>query len=72
MILRTQIITAPREQLRFALGTDATLSHLHPVMYLLQQAFEQADPLAFVPRIARRRLPDAPVRHIYEPVGHNY
>ena len=51
--LCTQIIQAPREQLRFALGTDVTLSHLHPVLYLLQQAFEQADPVAFVPRITR-------------------
>jgi len=71
MILRTQIIAAPRAALALVLGTDAKLSHLHPALYLMQQAFEQADPIAFVPRISLRPLPGAPVRSVYEPVGFN-
>jgi hypothetical protein len=52
-----------------ALGTDATLTFLHPGLHLLQTAWEPAEPFVYMARLARRPLPGHPVRPIYEPVG---
>ena len=51
------------------LGSDPELTHLHPGMSLLETAWESAEPMVFMPRLARRPLPDHPHRPIYEPVG---
>jgi hypothetical protein len=50
-------------------NVQAPLNFLHPVLQLLEVVWEPADPLVFTPRIARRPLPGAPVRPIYEVVG---
>jgi len=40
-------------------------------MQLITLAYEPADPFVYMPRLARRPLPDHPIRPIYEPVGEN-
>lgn len=45
------------------------LSHVHPVLHLLQIAWESAEPMVFVPRLSRRPLDGLPSRPVYEPVG---
>ncbi|APR87405.1 hypothetical protein A7982_12754 [Minicystis rosea] len=51
------------------LGTSAKLTFLHPGLSLFETAAEAVDPMVSMPRLARRPLPDHPVRPIYEPVG---
>jgi hypothetical protein len=51
------------------LGTAPDLSALHPAMHLLQMAWEPAETMPYMQRIARRPLPGHPVRHVYQPVG---
>ncbi len=55
--------------LQLLLGTQAKLSHLHPVLAVGAAALEPADPIIYMPRLARRPLPGHPARPIYEPVG---
>lgn len=55
--------------LSLVLGTKGKLTFLHPAMHLLELAWEPADPIVSMPRLARRPLPGHPVRPIYEPVG---
>lgn len=45
------------------------LSYLHPVLHLLQTAWEPGDALSSLPRIAARPLAGHPARHIYQPVA---
>ncbi|MDV3350556.1 hypothetical protein QGP82_17750 [Leptothoe sp. LEGE 181152] len=45
------------------------LNHLYPALRLLQSSWEPVEPMVYMPRIARRPLPDHPVRSIYQPVG---
>jgi len=55
--------------LTLLLGTQATLTHLHPVLSIGAAAVEAADPIVYMPHVARRPLAGHPVRPIYEPVG---
>ena len=52
-----------------ALGIPQPIVFLHPVMQLLQTAWEPADPLIFMPRVSRSPLEGHRARAIYEPVG---
>lgn len=52
-----------------ALGTLQPLNFLFPGLQLLETAWEAADPIAYVPRLAKRPLPGHPVRSVYQPVG---
>ncbi|MBT9316122.1 hypothetical protein [Leptothoe spongobia] len=45
------------------------LNHLYPALRLLQSSWESVEPMVYAPRIAKRPLPDHPVRSIYQPVG---
>ncbi|MFO0612068.1 MAG: hypothetical protein U0414_05750 [Polyangiaceae bacterium] len=49
--------------------SQAPLSHLHPVLALGEAGLEAADPIVYMPHLARRPLPGHPVRPIYRPVG---
>lgn len=51
------------------LGTFEKLTFMHPGLHLFQIAAEAVDPMVSMPRLARRPLPNHPVRPIYEPVG---
>ena len=68
-ILTTSYIAGADKLLGILLRTDAPLTALHPAMHLLFTAWEPADPIVHMPRLARRPLPGHPVRSIYEPVG---
>lgn len=67
-ILETTLVNG-KTLLPLVLGTDAELSHFHPALHMLQTAWEPAEPMVYMPRLARRPLPNHPVRPIYEPVG---
>ena len=45
------------------------LNHLHPVLAMMQSAWEPNDPFIAMPRLAKRPLPGHPVRSIYQAVG---
>ncbi len=45
------------------------LSFFHPVLAMMQAAWEPNDPFVAMPRLARRPLAGHPVRPIYEPAG---
>lgn len=69
-ILHSTILPGTRELLAVMLGTPyEDLTFMHPGMQLLDMAWETAEPLVFMPRLARRPLEGHPVRPIYEPVG---
>jgi len=69
-ILHSTVLPGTRELLGIMLGTPfEDLTFMHPGMHLLGLAWETAEPLVFMPRLARRPLDGNPVRPIYEPVG---
>jgi hypothetical protein len=68
-ILETSLIEGAKDLLVLILGTDPDLTFMHPTLHLLETAWEPAEPLVFMPRLARRPLAGHPVRPIYEPVG---
>lgn len=68
-ILRTGLVPGAPLLLRTVLGTQVALSFMHPALALLETAWEPAEPLVYMPRLARDPLPDHPVRPVYEPVG---
>ncbi len=51
------------------LGTQGELTPLHPALALLETGWEPAEPMVYMPRLARLPLSGSPVRPIYEPVG---
>lgn len=69
MILTTTLIPGAAGKLKVVLGSG-DLTYLHPVLSLLEVAWEGgAEPFVFMPRLARRPLPGHTARSIYEPVG---
>jgi len=70
MILETAIIPGARALLGTALGVDdSTLLFVHPGLDVMALGWEIAEPMVYMARIARRPLPNATARHVYEPVG---
>jgi len=70
MILDTGLIDGADELIASLLQTDATkLTFMHPVMGLLAEAWEIAEPGVAMSRLGRQPLPDHPVHDVYEPVG---
>lgn len=67
-ILQTPKLPDP-SLLAALIGTQAKLDMLHPVLQLVQVAWEWSEPVAFTPRLSRRPLPGHPVRPVYQPVG---
>lgn len=51
------------------IGAGDPLSYLHPALQLAQTAWEPADPVVYVPRLAQNPFASHPTRHIYEPMG---
>lgn len=68
-ILVTDLIPNLGGLLKIVLGTPNDLSFMHPSLSLAAAGLEAADPIVFMPRIARRPLDGHPVRPIYEPVA---
>lgn len=70
MILETTSVPGARNLLGTALGIDdAQLTFVHPALNVMALAWEPAEPIASMARIARRPLPGFAARHVYEPVG---
>ncbi|HSD91031.1 MAG TPA: hypothetical protein VLB44_26090 [Kofleriaceae bacterium] len=70
MILESEIIPGARSLLGTALGVDdAELTFVHPAMNVIALAWEIAEPIGAMARIARYPLPGLAVRNVYEPVG---
>lgn len=68
-VLETTLVPKARGMIGLVLGTRAPLTFMHPALHLLETAWEPAEPVVYMPRLARRPLPGHPVRPIYEPVG---
>jgi hypothetical protein len=68
-ILQTSLVPGAATLLRTLLGTPVVLSFVHPALGLLETAWEPAEPMVYVPRLARDPLPGHPVRPVYEPAG---
>jgi hypothetical protein len=51
------------------LKKEDRIDHLYPPLRLLQSSWEAAEPMVYMPRMAKRPLPGQPVRSIYQPVG---
>ncbi len=70
MILETAIIPGARALLGTALGVDdSTLLFVHPALDIMALGWEIAEPMVYMARVARRPLPNATARNVYEPVG---
>ena len=67
-ILITHLLNA-KPLLAALLDTEADLTFLHPMLHMLQTAWETAEPMVAMPRLAQRPLPGHPVRAVYDPVG---
>jgi hypothetical protein len=68
-ILQTSWIANLPGKLGLLLGIHGDYSFMHPTMQLSQTALEPADPMVYMPRIARDPLPFHPSRPVYQPVG---
>jgi hypothetical protein len=70
MSLQTQIVPGLRDLLATALGIeDESMLFAHPALNTMALGWEVAEPLVYMARLARRPLPGASPRHVYEPVG---
>jgi len=70
-ILHTSLLPGASALLAATVGAADDWSFMHPVMHLAETAWEAADPMVYMPRLARRPLDGHPVRPILEPVGRN-
>ena len=69
-ILKTHLIEGVEGQIAVVLSIPTTkITFMHPALVLFQTAVEAADPIVFMPRLARDPLPGHPARSIYEPIG---
>ena len=68
-ILQTSWIANLPGKLGLLLGIHGDYSFMHPTMQLSQTALEPADPMVYMPRVARDPLPGHPARPVYQPVG---
>jgi len=70
-IVQTKLLGNLGRLVGIILGLDAKteLTPLHPALALLETGWEPAEPMVYMPRLARRPLSGSSVRPIYEPVG---
>jgi len=68
-VLQTTVIDNAQGLLGVILNTRTKLTFMHPALSILEMGLEPSDPFVYMPRLAKRPLPNAPVRPIYEPVG---
>ncbi len=70
MILETTSVPGARSLLSTALGVDDTaINFVHPALDVIGLAWELAEPIGAMSRIAHRPLPGLPPRSVFEPVG---
>jgi hypothetical protein len=71
-ILKTSVVPNAGGALgALLLGTRAKMTFMHPALAIGETAWEPAEPMVYMPRLARRPLMGHPTRPIYEPVGIN-
>lgn len=68
-ILKTKLLNNIDKAVATLLITKVQLQYMHPALQLMETAWEPAEPLAYMPRLAKNPLPNHPSRAIYEPVG---
>jgi hypothetical protein len=71
MILASSLFADRVGLLGVLLDTDVELTWLHPAMHSLEIAWEAAETMVYVPRLARNPLPGRSSKPVYEPVGRN-
>jgi hypothetical protein len=68
-ILNTQQVNGQQLIPDLISGVSPAFTWQHPVLDVLEYAWEPADPVVYAARLGRRPLPGYPVRPVYEPVG---
>jgi len=71
MFMRTTVFGNTRGLIATLLDANGKLSYMHPAMHAVETAIETADPIVFTPRLAKKPLPQHPIRSIYAPAGKN-
>lgn len=69
MVFDTALVPAAGGLLGLLIDTKQPLGFMHPAFGMLELAFEPAEPMIYMPRLARRPLDGHPVRPIFDPVG---
>lgn len=70
MITKTSLVPGALQLLAAAFNTDESqLTFMYPGMHLIGMAWEIAEPMVSMSRLAQRPLPGSTARNIYEPVG---
>lgn len=69
MLPITDLVPGLENLLPAVVETEGPITYMHPVLVALQNAWEYAEPLVYVRRLAQSPLPGHPVRSIYEPAG---
>ncbi|MEO6420542.1 MAG: hypothetical protein ABIP39_14090 [Polyangiaceae bacterium] len=68
-ILKTTFVDMLPGKLGLLLGIHVPYTFMHPTMALAQTALEPADPMVYMPRLAKNPLPMHPTRSVYQAVG---
>ncbi len=69
-ILETELVPDAKGFLSVIFRTpEEEFTFLHPTLQLLGMAWEVAEPMVYMPRLAKDPLPGHPARPIYEPAG---
>ncbi len=69
-ILETSLVPGAKDLLSVVFRTPLEeFTFLHPSLQLLALAWESAEPMVYMPRLAKDPLPGHPARPIYEPAG---
>lgn len=69
-ILETELVPDAKGFLSVIFRTpEEEFTFLHPTLQLLSLSWEVAEPMVYMPRLAKNPLPGHPARPIYEPAG---
>jgi len=69
MVFDTTLVPGAGALLGLLIDTKQTLGFTHPSFGILEMAFEPAEPMVYMPRLARRPLDGHPTRSVFDPVG---
>ena len=67
--LHTSIVKNPQAIVQTLLGTNISLSHLHPALGLAEAGLEPGDPIAFARRVGFRPLAGKAPVHVFQPAA---
>lgn len=69
VVVTTKALPNAMGLVQLLINSDQELTPMHPMLHLLETAWEEADAVVFMPRVAKSPLVGHPSRPIYEPVG---